>query len=430
MTEAIASKHPITIPDAILKHSSQYKCAIVDLALIRQDNQNHIIRGRIVFDLKEPGESRITKYNEIEIHHVELSPEKGFEFIESLINSNSWKEIDGLSKDKYEFQGPILTPHPDYPAPIGYNGRENSWPSTFYLLKRSSSIDRIRRGPLLDVKQPPIIDLNAHFDNLIHFQSHWYFDTQQSVLIQIPDYRARIAKIRLNPVEVKVEIESKCISLENILTQVVLKPTDSSEYVYPQITQRDNNILIPLKQSIDGLYCFIFDKQRNEIIDWAQIHSPLQELPPGVEFDVPEQQIQVVIENGEGQTVEFKSEATPFPIIQSIVAFANTNAGWIIIGVDDQARIVGINALETQKKIEEWIYKQCDPPININYRIIDWSNGKQILILEVPLGSNRPYSHRENGAFYIRRGATDRAMRRSELDAIYGQKTPNKPMGW
>ncbi len=57
-----------------------------------------------------------------------------------------------------------------------------------------------------------------------------------------------------------------------------------------------------------------------------------------------------LIKQGEGQTVEFKREFTT-DVGKEIVAFANTDGGVIIIGVDDDGRIVGVEG--KPRKIEE-----------------------------------------------------------------------------
>ena len=57
-----------------------------------------------------------------------------------------------------------------------------------------------------------------------------------------------------------------------------------------------------------------------------------------------------LIKEGEGQTIEFKANSEN--IGKDICAFANTNSGTILIGVDDRGNVTGIKNI---KKTEEEI---------------------------------------------------------------------------
>jgi len=63
-------------------------------------------------------------------------------------------------------------------------------------------------------------------------------------------------------------------------------------------------------------------------------------------------QLQSLITQGEGQTVEFKSSFQK-EVIETVVAFANAQGGKILIGVSDEGKIIGV---ELQKEIlQGWI---------------------------------------------------------------------------
>ena len=53
--------------------------------------------------------------------------------------------------------------------------------------------------------------------------------------------------------------------------------------------------------------------------------------------------IQKIIEQGENEQVEFK-EIFNKHVIETIVAFANTKGGNILIGVNDKKQIIGIKS--------------------------------------------------------------------------------------
>ena len=51
-------------------------------------------------------------------------------------------------------------------------------------------------------------------------------------------------------------------------------------------------------------------------------------------------ELNLIIKEGEGLTVEFKEKYTP-KISNDMVAFANTRGGRILLGVDDKGKILG-----------------------------------------------------------------------------------------
>jgi len=56
-------------------------------------------------------------------------------------------------------------------------------------------------------------------------------------------------------------------------------------------------------------------------------------------------QVQEMISAGESTTVEFKRKFTePEKIAKELTAFANTKGGHLLIGIDDDRRIVGISS--------------------------------------------------------------------------------------
>lgn len=122
------------------------------------------------------------------------------------------------------------------------------------------------------------------------------------------------------------------------------------------------------------------------------------------------------IVHGESQNVEFK-KAIPKEsekYTKSIVAFANTQGGKIIFGVDDKTRNVsGIDEDELFRmmdSISNAISDSCEPQIvpNIEPQTVD---GKTVIVVTVAPGTNRPYYLKSKGkdkGAYIRVAGTSR----------------------
>ncbi len=120
------------------------------------------------------------------------------------------------------------------------------------------------------------------------------------------------------------------------------------------------------------------------------------------------------IAKGESKTLEFK-ESLPSnsAIAKTIIAFSNTAGGKLIIGVDDDKNIIGIddkNIFEIKDKIASVIYDSCYPNILPEIYTIT-TEDKLLLVIEVFRGNLIPYyikKEGKNSGVFIRLGATNR----------------------
>lgn len=123
------------------------------------------------------------------------------------------------------------------------------------------------------------------------------------------------------------------------------------------------------------------------------------------------------------QSIELNTESAKKELAKDICAIANSNGGrgYIVIGIADKTKnIIGIKdyQLLSEEQIQQVISSRCDPPIPISLEII-YIDGKQVGIITIYNGTQKPYQIRENGAFYIRRGSTTDIMRKHELVSAF-----------
>ena len=122
------------------------------------------------------------------------------------------------------------------------------------------------------------------------------------------------------------------------------------------------------------------------------------------------------IRAGESTNIEFKVEVPKKSekYIKSVIAFANTAGGKIIIGVDDETHeIVGVDKDEVFKimdNITNTISDMCYPQIFPNIGV-DTIDGKSVIVVEIYPGASRPYYIKSLGkkaGTYIRVSGTSR----------------------
>ena len=97
-----------------------------------------------------------------------------------------------------------------------------------------------------------------------------------------------------------------------------------------------------------------------------------------------EHHIQNLIKEGEHQMLDFKFEISDSKrIARSLVAFANTDGGRLLVGVKDNGAIAGVRSDEEIHMIQAAADMYCQPPVY--YTTKEWEiNGKTVLEVTVP----------------------------------------------
>ena len=100
-----------------------------------------------------------------------------------------------------------------------------------------------------------------------------------------------------------------------------------------------------------------------------------------------ERELKNILESGETLTVEFKSDAKGMPdrdIVAAVVAMANTEGGLILLGVEDDGTVTGVQPNHQDAAgLAALIANRTSPPVALKAEIIDWG-AKTILRIRVP----------------------------------------------
>jgi ATP-dependent DNA helicase RecG len=122
--------------------------------------------------------------------------------------------------------------------------------------------------------------------------------------------------------------------------------------------------------------------------------------------------IEELLQQEEGKTLEFKENSKSLVrIIHTIIAFANTAGGKILIGVKDKTKeIVGLeDPVVEEMRLANAIADSIEPLFNPDIHVVSWRN-KEFLLVQIP-HSIGPYYVKSKGlknGTYIRLGSTNR----------------------
>lgn len=99
-----------------------------------------------------------------------------------------------------------------------------------------------------------------------------------------------------------------------------------------------------------------------------------------------------LIEEGENLTCEFKRKfSTPEKIAREMIAFANTKGGFLIIGVDDDKEIVGVESEKSESElILDAAHNYCEPPLKIRIDYVE-IKGKEVVVVEILESELKPH---------------------------------------
>jgi len=128
-----------------------------------------------------------------------------------------------------------------------------------------------------------------------------------------------------------------------------------------------------------------------------------------------------LISQGENNSLEFKNKAVRIEsLAKEIVAFLNASGGTILIGVEDDGQISGV---DLDKNWEEWcaniVRQNINPPVSLKFNLVADTN-LSIVVLTIPKGVDKPYQTFD-GKFYIRVGSTNRVASPQELMRLFQQ---------
>jgi hypothetical protein len=242
------------------------------------------------------------------------------------------------------------------------------------------------------------------------------------LIIQVPDYRARITNMTISGNKVKIDIESK------ISSPLFAKfYADSSEAGNPsspdlyRMTSGDIEVKadqaeFEFDKRFDYTLAVLISGDNGELIDYRG--NDFRWGSEGVKVEMNEERLRALIGHGENLNVEFKQDLKDDDFLETVVAFANTKGGIILFGINDNCQVIGCR-LDSQQ-LTNLIEGNLDPKPFFTIR--EWQvDLRPVTAVEVPEGDNKPYTHREKG-LYVRTSSNDRAPSRVEIDAFYSNR--------
>lgn len=134
-------------------------------------------------------------------------------------------------------------------------------------------------------------------------------------------------------------------------------------------------------------------------------------------------EIYEIIANGENSGVELKrDDCRPEQLAKEVVAMANLRGGMILLGVEDDGSISGIQ----RNNLEEWVMDtvfgaKVHPMLLPFYEEVVMDEEKRVAVVSFSQGTSKPYVLRHNNReeIYIRVGSTSRLATREQQARLF-----------
>lgn len=147
-------------------------------------------------------------------------------------------------------------------------------------------------------------------------------------------------------------------------------------------------------------------------------------------------ELRELISKGESSTVEFKRKyTTREKIARELIAFANTTGGHLLLGVDDNGAIKGVDSEKEQVELLQIALHTIEPPLQVEIEVVE-IEFVDVIVVCVPQSDLRPHrfigsepdeadSHRK---VFIRQGEKSISASKEMTRVLRGLRTDAPPL--
>ncbi|MDD4210559.1 MAG: putative DNA binding domain-containing protein, partial [Bacteroidales bacterium] len=130
--------------------------------------------------------------------------------------------------------------------------------------------------------------------------------------------------------------------------------------------------------------------------------------------------IENLLQQKEGVRLEFKAKPNIDAIAKSITSFINTQGGDLVVGIDDNKNVLGIeNAQQQSVTIQNALVELIKPTAPISVQVINYKK-KEVILISVWEGAKKPYQYK--GAIYNRIGQITKTTNPEKLTNLISQR--------
>lgn len=130
--------------------------------------------------------------------------------------------------------------------------------------------------------------------------------------------------------------------------------------------------------------------------------------------------IENLLQQKKGVRLELKAQPNIDALAKSITSFINTHGGDLVVGVDENKKVLGVkHALQQSIAIQNALVDLIKPTAPISVQVITYKK-KDVLLISVWEGAKKPYQYR--GVIYNRIGQATKPISPEKLTTLISQR--------
>lgn len=400
-----------------------YGSALLQAVLVHKDNgkwANFFTKVSMVHRGEQTIAKRCLDYGSLAICEVPLEVEEGTTLLRNMVEQgklviSEFAEIPLEGTFVYLFEKNYLHSR--------HEQLSIEWPANVFTFDADQGFRGHVHGGTLVAKSLPLYpDPYSAIENELRVDLRKYEGWQNKVVFLVPNYMAKISHVSIGTSRLQVRVETLEASFGDLIGKLYVDypiGSESADFAFHSDVAE-----VSLRDRPSQIWLYLLDRDKGDVLDYRRVRlswgRPLSQ--EGVTLDITLDDLREIIQQGENETVEFKLQAkgrdpSGGEFLETVVAFANSQGGIILVGVDDNRNVAGVsNASNTKKAVEGLIRHRCDPvpQYELGIRKID---EKSVVLVSIFEGKHKPYLVRGKGP-YIRVLSNDYTPLKYELDEL------------
>lgn len=349
-----------------------------------------------------------------------------------LLNSIESTSIDMMSIKDVKFQGSFNQDCYHISSRTKYAGVYNDWPFWYVMCSANQNVHFMGSNDLLaSPGKPAYQNFYDAAKSFLKLDGGFNMNTPIGIYFKVPDYKARIKILEIAEKHVTVTVETRESKLGDLIVQLYCKKGKDSFHPDSDLFLDSNGMAsLSLPFIPDFVDTILLEKKSGDKIDSKTFGDWQQN--DGVVIKTSRESVETMLASKENQTVEFKQNIdnkNQSEFLESISAFANTNDGTILLGIDDEGNLIGIHDDfdKIEKRIKGLVNSLCEPTVEISIEEMTIDN-RMIVVIKVKEGTDKPYLVKDRNAFK-RVDDHDIQFKRIDFDRVYGPKYSQQRIG-
>jgi hypothetical protein len=380
---------------------------------------NSITKLEFIRKDEKPPAELTSKYQSVQIIRRLLTPNEVSALLKQLAEKRSLEigaDIKELPHDgRFSIGSKTRHPHSEW----------SQWPADIFDIQSNSATGQTwpPDQALIALNAPYYPSLEYVVSDLFGIRVQgWTNYLRGQVMVVLPDFRARIAKLTVALTYVRADLE--CVFLKP--SDLVMKTYGESRtgrLVQETTRLHESFVQFDLLDRASFVSMALMCASTGDVLDEKVFREGVSWREPNVFVEPLAPEIEQFLLTGEGETVEFKVKLAPNSqgLAKTATAFANTNGGTIVFGIDDEQRVVGCEIRGMADTITNIVRSHCDPPPSFTTKIVKYDN-KELFVVRIAQSSATVHVVKELGPF-IRANRSNRSPTSHELELLQKRRS-------